>query len=139
MVVALQFLGKRLLFAEDRQQTFNDLKMLITDKIAAGQAGEDLKRLAEKVLDAGSAEAVTERAAAAAAPAAAAASPTTESPAKSEGANSSAQAAEWIEAWKSGQASEGGADMNGSAEATETPENVAEAKEWIEKFQKRQA
>eukprot|EP00892_Ulva_mutabilis_P012386 jgi/Ulvmu1/951/UM102_0034.1 len=151
VVVALQFLSKRLLFAEDRQQTFNDLKTLISDKIAAGQAGEDLKRLAEKVLDAGSAEGVTEHAAAAttAAPVPA--------PAATEGAS---EASAWIKAWEKSQALqlEGSAATNGSVEvgteaagpaagaeeeetvaATEKEKNVAEAEEWIAKYLDRQA
>jgi hypothetical protein len=60
VVFALQFLARKLLFAEDRQQLFNDVKYLIQEKIAAGEAGDDLKRLADKVLDVDSFEGVAD-------------------------------------------------------------------------------
>jgi len=43
---AFQFLAKRLLFADDRERTFAEIKSIIQDKIAAGDAGKDLKKLA---------------------------------------------------------------------------------------------
>lgn len=46
---ALQFLASKLLFAKDRQQVFDGFKYLIQDKIAAGEAGNDMRRLADKV------------------------------------------------------------------------------------------
>ena len=159
VVFALQFLGKRLLFAEDRAQTFRDLKLLLTEKIAAGQAGDDLKRLAEKVLDAASAEDVTDRAAATQR-----AAPPPPAAGSAGAAGGQESAAAWIEAWRSKQgdaadeqpADDGGAASSGAEaeawieawkekerEAAENgaggePENVAAARAWIEEYKARQ-
>eukprot|EP00873_Tetraselmis_striata_P012851 jgi/Tetstr1/433115/TSEL_022447.t1 len=46
---AAQFLAKKLLFAEDRERTLKQIKSLFSERIAAGEAGEDLKRLASTV------------------------------------------------------------------------------------------
>ena len=46
---AIQFLASKLLFAKDRQEVFDGVKYLIQDKIAAGEAGNDMRRLADKV------------------------------------------------------------------------------------------
>jgi hypothetical protein len=49
VVGSIQFLASRLLFAEDRQKTLDDVKFLIREKIDAGTAGDDLRKLAETV------------------------------------------------------------------------------------------
>lgn len=51
VVAAGQFLATRLLFAKDRAQTIKEVKELVDSKIAAGSAGEDLKKLATTVLE----------------------------------------------------------------------------------------
>jgi hypothetical protein len=49
VVGSVQFLASRLLFAEDRQKTLDDVKYLIREKIDAGTAGDDMRKLAETV------------------------------------------------------------------------------------------
>ena len=39
LAYALQFLARRLLFAEEREKTFNDVKTLLRNKIALGALG----------------------------------------------------------------------------------------------------
>lgn len=42
---------KRFLFAEDREKTVKYIRSLVNEKIAAGEAGDDLKRLASTILE----------------------------------------------------------------------------------------
>eukprot|EP01024_Parvocaulis_polyphysoides_P010217 TRINITY_DN13397_c0_g1_i3.p1 TRINITY_DN13397_c0_g1~~TRINITY_DN13397_c0_g1_i3.p1 ORF type:complete len:429 (-),score=70.85 TRINITY_DN13397_c0_g1_i3:240-1469(-) len=51
VVGVLQFLARKLLFAEDRKRTLAQLRELIDNKIAAGEAGKDLRRLADALLE----------------------------------------------------------------------------------------
>jgi hypothetical protein len=94
VIYAVQFLARRLVFAEDRAQTFGDIQRLLKDKIAAGEAGADLRRLADTVLAVDSAEGIADRAA-----------DSVRSAAASAGSNGStppnvAEARAWIAAWK---------------------------------------
>lgn len=47
----LQFLVRKLLFAEQREKTLSDVRTFLDEKIAAQEAGRDLQRLADAVLD----------------------------------------------------------------------------------------
>eukprot|EP01023_Acetabularia_acetabulum_P006670 TRINITY_DN12797_c0_g1_i1.p4 TRINITY_DN12797_c0_g1~~TRINITY_DN12797_c0_g1_i1.p4 ORF type:complete len:176 (+),score=52.64 TRINITY_DN12797_c0_g1_i1:735-1262(+) len=51
VVGAIQFIGTKLLFAKDRKKTLAQFRELLNDKIAAGDAGKDLKRLADALLE----------------------------------------------------------------------------------------
>ncbi|EIE26893.1 hypothetical protein COCSUDRAFT_59397 [Coccomyxa subellipsoidea C-169] len=51
LFAAGQFAVRRLLFAEDRKQTANEIKELVDDKIAVKEVPKDLKKLATKVLE----------------------------------------------------------------------------------------
>ena len=44
-------LFKRFFFAEDRKKTIQELRSLVNEKIAANEAGDDLKRLASTILE----------------------------------------------------------------------------------------
>jgi chitinase domain-containing protein 1 len=63
----LQFLVRKLLFAEQREKTLDDVRIFLDEKVAAQEAGKDLRRLADAVLEVdtfASMDEVTEKAAA---------------------------------------------------------------------------
>lgn len=51
VAAAGNFLAKKLLFAKDREQTVEQIRDIVDNKIAAGEVGKDLKRVADTLVE----------------------------------------------------------------------------------------
>ena len=82
----------KLVFADEREKTFTEIKTLVDEKVAIQDIGSDLSKIAKAVVEDVPAET------GAAAPVAAAAAPSASNGAA---AGNASEAKEWIENWKS--------------------------------------
>lgn len=120
-----QFLLRRVLFAEERERTVAQARSFVNDKIAAQDAGRDLRRLADAVLDVDAVGSVDEVASGAADDARRLARAV--APGTGEGAGRPAR--DWIDEWRESD-DEGGAAAPVPARSAE----AESARRWIEKW-----
>ena len=138
LVAAGQFAAKRLVFASDRKRTADELRELVDAKIGVSEAGADLKRVADALLEdpvaaaGGAIKAVAESGPSSSSSSSSRASSAT-------AASSSSKPAAAAAAAPAAAAAAAPTPESAAAIAASGGEDAAEAREWIEKWRAEQA
>lgn len=134
LLAAGQFAAKRLVFASDRKRTADELRELVDSKIGVSEAGADLRRVADALLEdpvaaaGGAIKAVAESGPSSSSPSSRSAPASTSKPAAAPAAPAAPAAA----------AAAAPATEADAAAAAAGGEGAAEAREWIEKWRSEQ-
>jgi len=140
LVAAGQFAAKRLVFASDRRRTADELRELVDAKIGVAEAGADLRRVADALLEdpvaaaGGAIKAVAESG-----PSSSSSSPSSRAAAASSPKPAAAAATAAAAAAAAAPAAAAPTPESAAAAVAAGGEGAAEAREWIEKWRAEQA